>query len=257
MRGYYLMHRGWLDHPALGGKREPHNRRSAWAWLIENAAYQGHVVVVAGKEVHVGRGQLYVSMRALARDWGWAEPKVRRFLEATHLCQMTECVSDAHGTLITICNYSKYQDAARVGDAPSDAPATHHPTHIKKEIKKVNKYTPPIVPPKGEIEAEFQEFYRAYPRHVGPAAAFRKYVVARKQADAETLLNAAKRFAEISAGKEPQFVAHPATWLHQGRWQDEDLQTQANGHDLRDRPDAPPPTPEERRKMREKRGLLH
>ena len=31
--GFYLMHRDWMDHPALGGAREPHNRRSAWCWI--------------------------------------------------------------------------------------------------------------------------------------------------------------------------------------------------------------------------------
>ena len=41
---------------------------------------------------------------------------------------MIDCVSDAHGTLVTICNYEKYQDIERVGDAPVDA----HPTHIRR-----------------------------------------------------------------------------------------------------------------------------
>ena len=36
--GYYRMARGWLGHPVLQG--EPYDRRSAWAWLIEEAKWQ-------------------------------------------------------------------------------------------------------------------------------------------------------------------------------------------------------------------------
>jgi len=119
------MHRGWLENPAFGGKREPFCRRSAWAWLIENAAYREHDITVAGKPIHIARGQLRTSFRSLGQQWGWPEPKVRRYFRVLNECQMTVCVSDALATLITICNYERYQILESVGDAGSDALVTH------------------------------------------------------------------------------------------------------------------------------------
>lgn len=71
---------------------------------------------------------------------------------------------------------------------------------------------------------EFEEWYQAYPLHKGRGAALRAYRKARTEAEREVLLTAAKAFARKSAGKEQQFIAHPATWLNQDRWLDEDLQ---------------------------------
>lgn len=110
--------------------RDPFNWRNAWEWLIENAAFS--------KESGLEKGQLKVSMRKLAKAWGWEEPRVRRFLSAAEnrgmihvLCRRTsdaprdaprDSVADAPGTVITICNYERYQLVPRVADAPADAP---------------------------------------------------------------------------------------------------------------------------------------
>ena len=124
MTGFYLMHRGWLDHPAFGGSREPFCRRAAWAWLIENAVYQETRIGVGRKTVTLQRGQLCYSLRYMAGAWGWDDAKVRRFLARLVEETMIDCVTDAGQTLVTICNYEEYQNVARVTDAPTDADAT-------------------------------------------------------------------------------------------------------------------------------------
>ena len=72
----------------------------------------------------------------------------------------------------------------------------------------------------------FDEFYRVYPKHVGRKAAMAKYAAAvRSGVDPQRIIDAATRFADATrrAQTEPQFIAHPATWLSQGRFDDEDL----------------------------------
>jgi uncharacterized protein YdaU (DUF1376 family) len=117
-------------------------------------------------------------------------------------------------------------------------PTNHQPPPYKD--------SPHKSPPRGResAQAEFADWWTAYPRKVGKNAAARKYLIARKTTDAETLLAAARRYAEITAGTEKQYIAHPSTWLHQGRWTDEELNPQppANGTD---QPNGPPPRPEE------------
>ena len=68
---------------------------------------------------------------------------------------------------------------------------------------------------------EFDQFWDACPRKVGKAAAMKAYVAARKLASLKTLLEAMKSYARSRAGEDPQYTCHPATWLNQGRWDDE------------------------------------
>lgn len=69
----------------------------------------------------------------------------------------------------------------------------------------------------------FDEFWTAYPRKVGKDAALKAYAAAIRRAGGHDPPG------EILAGlirakpgwTDPQFIPHPATWLNQGRWQDE------------------------------------
>lgn len=73
-----------------------------------------------------------------------------------------------------------------------------------------------------EPAGEFDEWYNAYPRHVGKGAAREKYCAARKKADHAILLAGATRAAKQYFSTEQRFIPAPATWLHQERWLDED-----------------------------------
>lgn len=78
-------------------------------------------------------------------------------------------------------------------------------------------------PPAG-VDARFEAFWSAYPKKVGPDAG-RKAFLKRKPDDA--LL--AEMLAAIAAQKKSEqwqsdggkYIPNPATWLNQGRWQDE------------------------------------
>ena len=122
MTGFYCMHRGWLDHPVLQG--ESYDRRSAWAWLIEEAKWQDRRCEIVGRIVGLKRGQLSHSTRFMAKAWGWSEARVRRFLTRLKTDAMIDAETDAGQYLVTIRNYEKYQAPLNETDAPSDAGAT-------------------------------------------------------------------------------------------------------------------------------------
>lgn len=122
MSGFYLMHRGWHDSPIFG--REAYSRRDAWVWMIEQAVYTEHDIDIAGKTITLHRGQFSSSLRYMAKAWGWDEAKVRRFISRARNEKMIDASSDAGQTIITICNYDKYQSLEKSTDAPNDAAAT-------------------------------------------------------------------------------------------------------------------------------------
>ena len=75
----------------------------------------------------------------------------------------------------------------------------------------------------------FDEFWSEYPRKVGKKDAKRAFEKALKSADAETMIRAVK--AQKSSGQWTRdggrYIPNPATWLNQGRWDDEIQPAQA------------------------------
>lgn len=76
--------------------------------------------------------------------------------------------------------------------------------------------------------AIFEDFWRVYPRKVGKRAARDAFAEAIREVDPQVILEAAKRYA-ADPNREPQFTAHPTTWLRQGRWEDEPLPARKTG----------------------------
>jgi hypothetical protein len=121
--GYILLHREMLDHP-FWADHEPFNRRDAWIDLLLLAAWKDHRI----KNQDVQRGQLWTTLRFLAARWRWSNNKVNRFL----VCLTDESMvtlkrntnRDTGGTLITILNYSKYQDLQETYKAERNANGT-------------------------------------------------------------------------------------------------------------------------------------
>lgn len=104
--------------------------------------------------------------------------------------------------------------AAPPGDALFD-----HPTEAKP-----GKRTP------AEVEALFDEFWKAYPRKDGKKKARESWdSVCKAGTDPRELINAAVNFTRSRQGEDPRFTPYAATWLNQERWKDEPTFVR-NGH---------------------------
>lgn len=72
---------------------------------------------------------------------------------------------------------------------------------------------------------EFAAFWSSYPRRTAKIDAMKSYVKARKLASAEDILAGVERYKQ-HLPDEVRFICHPATWLNQGRWMDEEDEPQ-------------------------------
>lgn len=74
-----------------------------------------------------------------------------------------------------------------------------------------------------DVEACFDEWYAEYPRKAGKGAARKAYAKALDRTTRDTLLVAVRAFARLckAQGTEKRYIAHPATWLNQERWDDD------------------------------------
>lgn len=78
----------------------------------------------------------------------------------------------------------------------------------------------PHSPPRG---AGFDRFWAIYPKKVGKESARKAFERARKKAPLASLLTAVERQKCSSQWSRDngQYIPNPATWLNQGRWEDE------------------------------------
>jgi hypothetical protein len=70
----------------------------------------------------------------------------------------------------------------------------------------------------------FEEFWTAYPRHVGKAKAKTAFATKVKNgADPGAVVGAARSYAErcLATKQDPQFIPHPTTWLNRESWGDD------------------------------------
>lgn len=143
--GFVLIHRKIFESPMFEDD-EPFSKREALIWMVCAAAWTDTTVRYKGALHHLKRGQLIASIRDLADRWKWNRCKVERFLRETASETAIETASETGITVITICNYDKYQSANHDRETPSETPSeTASETHNNK-VKKEYIYIPPIPP---------------------------------------------------------------------------------------------------------------
>ena len=93
-------------------------------------------------------------------------------------------------------------------------PAYREENYIKKNIKEEG-YAQSF------FEPDFNLFWAFYPRKVGKAAAKKAYLKAVKVVGSKVIFAGVERMAADPNLPTKDFICHPATWLNEGRWDDE------------------------------------
>lgn len=105
--------------------------------------------------------------------------------------------------------------------------------NITKPNITIQDSTIPPLPPQGGSAGEaktdvyterFQEFWKAYPRKIGKDAALKAFKKRKPSAELTASMIAAiekQKRSEQWTKDNGQYIPNPATWLNQGRWEDE------------------------------------
>lgn len=124
-----------MEHPLF---RQNAMNYGAWMFLIGMAAWKETRFDVQGKTVTLKRGQLCASERHLAKTFGASRSWVTRFLDRLKTEQMIEISNEAGKNILTICNYSKYQDIVQktdLGTEPLSEPQNNSISHSNQREK--------------------------------------------------------------------------------------------------------------------------
>jgi hypothetical protein len=146
LTGFVRMERSALEHPLL----KDGDRFRAWFWMVAKACWKPTRFDVHGKVVTLERGQFCVSVREMAEAWGWSKSAVDRFVQRLVDEDMVISVRAKTGTgngtasgtgrsVITICNYDKYQDKTEktgTGSEPRSGTVAGQQRDIKEQGNK-------------------------------------------------------------------------------------------------------------------------
>lgn len=216
-----------MDHPVFG--REPFTRAMAWCWLIEHAAWRDTIQSVGRHNVRVQRGQIAVAVRYLAEAWQWSKSSVDRFLTRLETGTMIGTHAGTQYSIITICNYDKYQADCDLGGTrvgTGSGTRAGHERDKEEEGKKGRNLGDRNLfgeeQAKPETNDGFERWWALVPRKVGKGAARLAFKGALKKAGSiEVLIDGIRRYAVSVRDMEARYIAHPGRWLRDERWLDE------------------------------------
>ncbi len=120
-KGFIALYRNIADHWLWDDK--PFSRGQAWIDLLLTVNHTDKKIMFNGELTTIKRGQTITSIRKLCDRWGWSNNKVARFLKMLESEQMLTRKSDSKKTVITIDNYSLWQDQEDEKRQQSDAKA--------------------------------------------------------------------------------------------------------------------------------------
>ena len=112
MKGYILLYRSIFDH-WVSGETKYFFR---WCYLLGHAAYKRQITYFDGVEYTQERGQVISSQRKLSFIWGTNNDGVKDFLNKLKKSDMITYVRKGKATIITICNYDRFQFVSKDDD---------------------------------------------------------------------------------------------------------------------------------------------
>lgn len=233
------------------------DRLKWWLDLLFMATWEDSKQLVGSRLIEIKRGQLVASISYLVKRWGVGHNTVIAFLKMLQEEKMITKTSTRNISIITICNYEKYQTADNLSDklngniseqyteqcntiadnladsladnlADSPADTILRNKEIKKIInKKTNKN---LTDDFSELEEAFEVFRKRYPGtkrgHKIEFENLKKKNPSTWQSIIPLLLPAIEREIRhheeaAAAGVFVPAYANLATWINQSRWTSE------------------------------------
>lgn len=103
--GYLMISREVVSTP-IWVSEMPFDYRSAYIDLLFKAHYQAQDLTLrTGRTIHINKGQVFVSIKTLEKQWNWSKGKVMRYLKTLNHLGLIQFCGTPDGTTITIVNY--------------------------------------------------------------------------------------------------------------------------------------------------------
>lgn len=254
MSGWICLHRSIQENDLW--LAEPFTWAQAWIDLLINANHKPGSFWVRRIEVKLERGQLGWSEITMADRWKWSRGKVRRYLGMLETRGMIVQQTNKLTSIITICNYSEYQDKSEDSIRQIVQQTEHQTGHQTDNRQYTNNNdnndnnntsaqiaqddalprTDGVLPfpskQKPEpastefIKSQFNRFYDAYKvkkSKIPAEKAFSKLMRGKSDNQVRfwTALTMSHYHHELDNGTDGYDKLHPSTYLNNKRWEDD------------------------------------
>ena len=213
--GYVKIARGIFKHNMF--KDEPFTEREVWIWLICGASYKDDTIRIPNTNIvtQIKRGEYMASYRFLAIKFKWPISRVKRFIDRLKSGTMLNTRVVQGITFITIENYDEYQFFVQKRNSVEYTTTPKSGTNISKEVNKRSIYT-----------SEFNKFWDLIPNKTrkGKGKASKAHQTIKTTLTEEELAQRYQQHHLINK----DYTKHPATWLHQECWLDDEVQNSTN-----------------------------
>ena len=222
--GYVKIARGIFKHNMF--KDEPFTEREVWIWLICGASYKDDTIRIPNTNIvtKIKRGEYMASYRFLATKFKWPISRVKRVIERFKSGLMLNTRVEQGITFITIENYDEYQFFVQQRNSVEYTTTPKSGTNISKEVNKRSIY-----------ESDFKIFWELVPskmkKSIGKAYQSFKKIKKTLKITVEELGYRYQKHHQINK----DYTKHPATWLNQECWLDDEVQNTTNKPSLIDR----------------------
>ena len=215
---------GWiLLHRSLFGKG--YYRKSAyvhlWVHLLLKANHSESEILWNGRTERLRPGEFITGRHQLSMDTGIPESTIERILKCFENGHQIEQQKNNKFRRITVINWNEYQRVGQQNEQQTDSKrtASGQPADTDKECKELKNRKKLKSSPPG-----FDVFWNAFPKKVGKGAAENAWDRIRPNDNQkEKMLRALdwQRQQDQWVKDGGRFIPNPATWLNQGRWEDE------------------------------------
>lgn len=224
-----------------------HGTLALFVYMVMQASHKDMKIGTQGGIVEIKRGQFISGRHKLSAAVGLSEQSTRTCLERLHALDIITSESTNHFSIYTIVNYGQYQDIADQDNqhinqqVTSNQPAGNQQVTTKQELlNTISIIDKPLCAssddecadnekPNRLYTKQFISFWDLYPckkSKGGAAKVFSKIKPAEYQAIRAGLTAAIASSEWKKNGG--QFIPHPATWLNNRGWEDEQIPTATN-----------------------------
>jgi DNA-binding transcriptional regulator YhcF (GntR family) len=141
-QGLIFIDRSIFSHPMFDDSA-PFSQREAWLWMLCRAFWKPGKRRVGNVMVSLERGQFSESIRYLADTWHWDKMRVSRYIKLLESEGMIETAKETESktgqTVITICNYNKFQNAETYRETAIDTDIETQTRHERIQQRDSNE----------------------------------------------------------------------------------------------------------------------
>lgn len=198
-------------------KDEKFTKAQAWLDLLMSACYQPSEFTANGVLISLERGDIGMSQLTMAERWGWSRGRVKRFLNDLEKHQMAVQRSVQRSvqgsvqrvTVVSICNYSKYQGIEGVNGTTHDTtPGTTGGAYSRSKEDKNNTM------------GDFDVFWKAYPNKRGKDSAKKKWAKLKPEERQAAMTDIADRVTRDDQWARG-YIPKGSTYVNGKLWEDE------------------------------------